>query len=111
MSDWLNRMAERRMLKARAEGTLDHLAGEGRPLPERPGDAFVDTGTALGFRIMAEAGALPEEVILKQELSAARAGYAEATTEDERHMAMKRIATLELKIAVAEEARKKFMRD
>lgn len=111
MSDWLNRIAERRMLKANADGTLDHLAGSGQPLPERPGDAFVDAGTALGFRRMAEEGALPEEVVLKQELAAAKAGYAAATSEDERHVAMKRIATLELKIAVAEEARRKFMRD
>ncbi len=110
MSDWLNRIAERRMLKARAEGRLDHLPGEGRPLPDRPGDAFVDPGLAVGFRIMAEAGALPQEIVLKQELAAAKSAHAEATTEEERHLAMRRIATLDLKIAVAEEARRKFLK-
>ncbi|MCT8329662.1 DUF1992 domain-containing protein [Albidovulum sediminis] len=110
MSNWLNRVAERRMLKARAEGKLDHLPGEGRPLPDRPGDAFVDPGLAVGFRIMAEAGALPQEIVLKQELAAAKSAYAEATTEEECHLAMRRIATLDLKIAIAEEARRKFLK-
>ena len=68
MSDWINRIAERRMLKAGAEGKLSGLEGAGKlsglegagkPLPERPGDAFVDPGEAIGFRIMAEAGSLP----------------------------------------------------
>ena len=111
MSNWLNPIAERRMLIARAEGKLAHLTGEGRPLARRPGDAPADAGLATGFRLMAEAGALPQEVLLKRDLAAARAAYGDATTEDERHVAMRRIATIELKVAVAEEARRKFMRD
>ena len=53
MSRWLERLAERRMLKARAEGKLSGLAGEGKPLPEHPEAPFVDAGEAVGHRIMA----------------------------------------------------------
>ena len=34
------------------------LKGEGQPLPDRPGDAFISAGDAVGFRIMAEAGVM-----------------------------------------------------
>ena len=65
------------MRKAEAEGKLSGLAGEGAPLPERPGDAFVDPGDAIGFRIMAEAGVLPEEIELKKQAMAQRERLAE----------------------------------
>ena len=70
---WLNRLAERRMQAARLKGQLQGLAGEGKPLPDRTGDAFITPGEAVGFRIMAEAGVLPEEIILKKQAAAARA--------------------------------------
>ena len=53
---WLSRLAERQMQKARLRGELQGLEGEGKPLPDRPGDAFISAGDAVGFRIMAEAG-------------------------------------------------------
>ena len=54
---WLSKLAEQRIQAARASGQLQGLTGEGQPLPDRPGDAFVSAGDAVGFRIMAEAGA------------------------------------------------------
>ncbi|MDG4647385.1 DUF1992 domain-containing protein [Roseibacterium sp. SDUM158017] len=66
MTNRWDRLAERRMRKALAEGKLSGLAGEGRPLPERPEDAFVDPGEAVGYRIMHEHGALPEEIALRK---------------------------------------------
>ena len=55
----LNRMIERQIQKALAEGKLQGLEGEGKPLPDRTGEAFTDMATAVATRIMAEAGALP----------------------------------------------------
>ena len=110
MSRWLDRLAERRMLKARAEGKLSGLAGEGKPLPEHPEAAFVDPGLAVGYRIMAEHGALPEEVGLRKALEAAKADYACAKTEADKRAAMAKIAELDMKLAIAVEARQKFMR-
>ena len=45
-----------------------HIAAE-LALPDRPGDAFVSAGDAVGFRIMAEAGVLPEEITLKKQVA------------------------------------------
>ena len=95
---WLSRLAERQIQKARLKGQLQGLKGEGKPLPDRPGDAFISPGDAVGFRIMAEAGVLPEEITLKKQVAAQRAHLATLTDEAER------------KAAMAEEARRKFLR-
>lgn len=107
---WLSRLAERQMQKARAQGQLQGLEGEGKPLPDRPGDAFVSPGDAVGFRIMAQAGVLPEEIVLKKQVIAQRALLAGLTDEAERKLAMAELARLELRQAMAEEARRKFMK-
>lgn len=107
---WLSRLAERQIQKARLKGQLQGLAGEGKPLPDRPGDAFVLPGDALGFRIMAEAGVLPEEIVLKKAVAAQRAILAGLTDEGQRKLVMTKLAELEMRQAVAEEARRKFLR-
>lgn len=108
MRSW-HRLTEQRIKKAEAEGKLKGLAGEGRPLPERPGDAFIDPGDAVGHRIMAEAGALPEEIMLKRALDAARAAWTEAKDPQEKKRQMARIADLEMRYEIAREARRKFL--
>jgi Domain of unknown function (DUF1992) len=107
---WLSRLAERRIQAARLKGQLDHLEGEGKPLPDRPGDAFVSPGDAVGFRIMAEAGVLPEEITLKKRVEAQRAHLATLTGEAERKAAMAELARLQMLQAIAEESRRKFLR-
>lgn len=106
---WLSRLAERRMQAARLKGDLQGLAGEGKPLPDRPEDAFASPGDAMGFRIMAEAGVLPEEIGLKKAAAAKRAELACLTDPDARRRAMGELAALELRQAIAEEARRKFL--
>lgn len=108
---WLSRLAERQMQKARLKGQLQGLEGEGKPLPDRTGDAFVSAGDAVGFRIMAEAGVLPEEITLKKAVAAAQAALAGLTNESDRKAALRQIAELQMKQAMAEEARKRFLRD
>ena len=76
---WLSRMAERQIQRARLKGQLQGLEGEGKPLPDRPGDAFVSPGDAVGFRIMAEAGVLPEEITLKKRVAEQRKKLAALT--------------------------------
>lgn len=107
---WLSRLAERRMQAARLKGELQGLEGEGKPLPDRPGDAFVSAGDAVGFRIMAEAGVLPEEITLKKQVAAQRAHLATLTDEAERKAAMAELARLEMRQSMAEEARRAFLR-
>lgn len=107
---WLNKLAERQIARARAQGKLQGLDGEGKPLPDRTADAFVSPGDAVGFRIMAEAGVLPEEIELKKQADAQRAHLATLTDEAERRAAMAVLSDILMRQAIAEEARKKFLR-
>ena len=108
---WLSRLAERQIQKARLKGGLQGLEGEGKPLPDRPGDAFISAGDAAGFRIMAQAGVLPEEIALKKQVLAKLAELAALTDADARRKAMAELAELQMKQAMAEEARRRFLRD
>lgn len=108
---WLSRLAERQIQKARLKGDLQGLEGEGKPLPDRPGDAFISAGDAAGFRIMAQAGVLPEEITLKKQVAAKLEELATLTDEDARRKAMAELAELQMKQAMAEEARRRFLRD
>ncbi|MES2847252.1 MAG: DUF1992 domain-containing protein [Pseudomonadota bacterium] len=108
---WLDRLAERQIQKARLKGQLQGLPGEGKPLPDRPGDAFVSAGDAAGFRIMAQAGVLPEEITLKKQAAAQRAHLATLTDPDARKAALAELAQIEMRQAIAEESRKRFLKD
>lgn len=108
---WLSRLAERQMQKARLKGGMQGLQGEGKPLPDRTGDAFISAGDAVGFRIMAQAGVLPEEIILKKQVAEASAHLATLPEGPERKAAMARLADLQMRQAIAQEARRRFLRD
>lgn len=108
---WLGRIVERQIQKARLKGQLQGLKGEGAPLPDRPGDAFISAADAAAFRIMAEAGVLPEEIRLKKEVAAQRVTLAKTTDPVARKAAMVRLADLQMRQSIAEEARRRFMKD
>ncbi len=103
----LFKIAEQRILAAEAEGKLSNLKGAGKPLPKR-GDG--DHADAVGFRMMAEAGALPEEMRLKKELAEARQRLAAAKGDDAKRAASSIVADLEMRLAIQEEARRRFDR-
>ena len=98
------------MRLAEARGELSGLEGEGNPLPDRPGHAFSSAADAVGFRIMAKAGVLPEEITFRKQAAAQREHLATLTNPEERKAAMAELARLELKQAMAEEARRAFLR-
>ena len=110
MSRALRELTERQITKALNDGQLSGLEGEGRPLPDRSGVTFSDMATQVAVRIMAEAGALPEEFTLKKALLAARSAYGDAKTAAEKRLAMALIADLEQRYHIAQEARRSFMR-
>ncbi|MEI2686875.1 MAG: DUF1992 domain-containing protein [Cypionkella sp.] len=109
MAQSLDRLVERQIQKALAEGKLQGLEGEGKPLPDRSGEAFTDMATAVAIRIMAEAGTLPEEFKIKKLLEAAKQNYRDAESDDARHVAMALIADLQQRYHIAVEARRRFM--
>lgn len=104
-----NHLVERQIQKALAEGKLRGLAGEGKPLPDRSGEAFTDLATAVATRIMAEAGVLPEEFKIKKLLEAAKQSYREAEGDEAKRVAMALIADLQQRYNIAVEARRRFM--
>ncbi|MFZ7094030.1 DUF1992 domain-containing protein [Primorskyibacter sp. 2E233] len=108
--DKLQQLTESQIRKALAEGKLSGLEGEGKPLPLRPGDALIDAGDAVGFRIMAEAGALPDEIKLKAALDQARKDWQQETDPALKKQLMKVIADIQLRYEIAREARQKFLR-
>ena len=57
---WLSRMAERQIAKARLQGQLQGLAGEGKPLPDRTGDALSRPGMRLAFALWPRPGFCPK---------------------------------------------------
>ncbi len=106
---WLSRLIERQIQKARLKGDLENLEGEGQPLPDRTGDALVEPGIAAGFRIMAEAGVMPEEIELKKKIQAQKKRMTGITDPEKRKAEMAKLADLEMRKAIAEEARRKFI--
>lgn len=110
MSQSFDRLVERQIQRALAEGKLSGLEGEGKPLPDRSGEAFTDMATTVAVRIMAEAGALPEEFKIKKLLDAAKQSYREAEDDDAKRVAMALIADLQQRYNIAVEARRRFMR-
>ena len=92
------------------KGEIRVTTAQGDDVTLRPGDAFVSPGDAVGFRIMAQAGVLPEEIELKKQVAVQRAHLATLTDEAERKAAMAVLAQLEMRQAIAEEARRKFLR-
>ncbi|OIQ75999.1 hypothetical protein GALL_423230 [mine drainage metagenome] len=109
MAQSFDRLVEQQIQKALAEGKLSGLEGEGKPLPDRSSEAFIDMATAVATRIMAEAGALPEEFKIKKVLEAAKQSYREAVSDDAKRVAMALIADLQQRYNIAVEARRRFM--
>ena len=109
MSGSFDSLVERQIQKALAEGKLSGLKGEGKPLRDRSGEAFIDMATAVAGRIMAEAGALPEEFKIKKLLEAAKQSYVEADDGDAKRVAMALIADLQQRYNIAVEVRRRFM--
>ena len=107
---WFNNRAEEHIANARAAAQLDHLPGEGKPLPDGTGDAFITQGDAIGSHIMAEAGALPEEIVWKKPAATQRALLATLTDSSARKAAMAELAAIEMRQAIAEDSRRKFLK-
>lgn len=98
-------LIERQIQKARAEGQLDGLKGAGKPLPA-PGHG--DMAEEAGFRIMAEAGALPKEVELRKALRAQGQYMKSLTDPEERKTAMAEFARIQQELNIQIEARRRF---
>ncbi|MDA5093591.1 hypothetical protein O2N63_05755 [Aliiroseovarius sp. KMU-50] len=69
-----------------------------------------NTTDAAGFRIMAEACVLPREIELKKAVDAAKKALGRAKDPDARKSAMAKLADLQLRLSIEQEARRKYHR-
>ena len=99
-----DKLAERQILKAQAEGQLDELKGAGKPLKPDAGGA-----EAAGFRIMAEAGVLPREIELRKTVDALTAKLKTTPDGDARTALLRDLATVQLRLDIEQGARRKYM--
>lgn len=97
-------LAEHQIQKAKAEGQLENLKGAGKPLPPRQGGDIVSAG--LG--IMAAAGVLPREIQQKKAVDRQQRKLGEVTDPAQRKDEMRKLADLQLRLSIEEEARRKF---
>lgn len=100
----LSDLAEHQIRKAQAEGQFDKLKGAGKPLSDQP-DGSTD---AIGFRIMAEAGALPREIELRKAIESLMQTLPGLTDPAQRAAALKELADLQLRLDIEQEARRRF---
>lgn len=66
--DWAESLANEKIREAQLRGEFDNLAGAGKPLPEDDGMAGVPEELRVGFRLLKNAGMLPEEMQLRKEM-------------------------------------------
>lgn len=99
-------LAEHQIQKAKAQGQLDNLKGQGKPLPDRQGGDVV----SAGMGIKAEAGVLPREIELKKAIDAQLKVLGQAKDETEKKAVMRKLADLEMRLSIEQEARRKFYR-
>lgn len=75
------RLAEQRIEEAMARGEFEYLPGAGKPLPEEPQLALVKPELRMAYRIMKNAGYVPEEILLRREIHEVRQLLAECQDE------------------------------
>ena len=92
------RIVEQRILDAVARGELDNLPGSGKPL-DLDDDALVPAEMRLAFRVLKNAGFIPEEVRLRREISDLEAVMRDPAGDPAQQRALKRLALLRTRLA------------
>jgi hypothetical protein len=65
---FLERIAEEKIREAVRRGDFDNLPGAGKPLPDEDDLALVPPDLRMAYRVMKNAGYVPEEVRLRREI-------------------------------------------
>ncbi len=94
----LEDLAEERIRTAMAQGDFDDLPGQGRPLA-LDDDALVPAEMRLAYRVLKNAGYIPEELELRREIADVEAILARTLEGDDRHVVSRRLTLLRLRLA------------
>jgi hypothetical protein len=94
-------IVEARIAQAQRAGEFDHLPGSGKPL-DLDDDRLVPEDVRVAYRILRNAGFVPEEVVARREAADLRAGLrrllAAAAPDDECRRAAAKLALLEARL-------------
>lgn len=98
---WLiDQIAEARIAEAMERGEFDNLEGAGRPL-ELDDDTLVPEGLRVAYRILKNAGFLPEEVLIRKEIQQVEDLLRRVDEPGERCRALKRLDVLMMRLSMA----------
>src|SRR5210317_1337416 len=100
----LHNLAERRILEAIREGALDDLALRGQPIP-REDFSGVPEELRMGYKILKNAGYLPEELQLQQEILALQDLLKACTSAEEQEEARRKLSLRRLHFEMLMEKR------
>lgn len=93
------RIAEQRIQEAMARGEFDNLALKGAPLPVED-LSNIPEELRMGYRILKNAGVLPEELEVRREIVDLRKLLAACTDEEERTTLRKRLTARQLRFTM-----------
>lgn len=96
----LDQIAERRIVEAMERGEFDNLEGAGKPL-QLDDDALVPPELRVAYRILKNAGFLPEEVLIRREIQEVEDLLRRMRASDERSRALRRLDVLSLRLSLA----------
>ncbi|HEY8540610.1 MAG TPA: DnaJ family domain-containing protein [Steroidobacteraceae bacterium] len=96
--DFIERLAEQRILAAMERGEFDNLPGAGKPL-DLDDDANVPPELRVAYRILKNAGFVPPEVELRREIADAESLLVQALSPAERSAANRRLEFLLTKLS------------
>jgi hypothetical protein len=91
---WLERIAEERISAAIQRGEFDDLAGTGRPIAEEHGWQLIAPELRMAYRLLKNAGYLPEEVRLLREIQDVQTLLRACTEPDQDHLLRRRLTIL-----------------
>ncbi len=91
------KLAEERIREAVERGDLDNLPGQGQPLSLED-DSHLDPELRLAYKVLKNAGYTPPELDLRKEICQVEDLLEQATDEQERYKALKRLNVLTMKL-------------
>lgn len=92
--NFLETQVEQRLAEAIERGDFDDLPGAGKPLAIEPDDPYVAPELRMAYKILKNAGYIPEEVRLRREIHDVEALIQTAHRVEERSDAIRRLRVL-----------------
>ncbi|WP_211745824.1 DnaJ family domain-containing protein [Paenibacillus sp. Marseille-Q4541] len=101
---WVERLAEQKIAEAMERGDLDNLPGMGKPL-ELEDLSHVPEELRASYKILKNAGVLPEELLVQQDTIQIQQLIAACTNNTELHELKKRLTEQQLRVRLLLEQR------